>query len=716
MARQITKPGLTTGQHATIDHTGIPGVGGGEPETFTQEVHDLEDHSSIPGVPAAESFDEAAHALVDHSSQLGVPSIVGLLDETSHDVLNHTGLTGIPAATQFKDNIALEDSLPQNEILDVLGNDLGADNASTSGGKFAYADSWLAVPFTLAGATDSLTLYIKHGGATAAGSNARAKIFSDNAGVPGVELFSDNITIVNDSIKDGPYILSHSLNAGNYWLVLMVTTSSSFTVYSFAKTGKNLYKSINGGTSWTLDASNLSITVSLTSLVLNGYEDGDIVFTEDTNKLHRWDDGTSSWIELNPDETFTGSDHSTTDHTGITGVPSTAGLLDETAHDALSHAGLTGIPAYFIVDEEADLPTIDETNFTGVSALALVDGSSTSEDTACSPLNQRATRAVLASPVSTLTVKARVRGTSSSQPIFEIWDNTGPGGKPGTLLNTYTGTAITNTWQVIEHEFTFETPLAAGTYWIAVAGSVSFGLNFDGTATGEAWIANYPPGDWATYGISENQVVSIVALGYSVIEYSDGDVVFTKDTNKFYRFDLATNSWIELNPDAGDYHWSAPSSYGSLPSSDQYDAQVTVERDSNKLYIYDGDATTPAWKETNRSMSSTNITVSASSWRTFQISLIDRSILNIPNYKCLITAIDVTAIDGNATPDMDYDIELFTNAEMTNYGYWAQNVTDVAFEDKIPFLWEGGSNIYGRIINNKAAAITDLDITIQFRV
>lgn len=349
--------------HESVDHEGLPGVPA--EEAFTKAVHDLEDHSSIPGVPDVTGLldetahdeldhtgltgvpsiegllDETAHDELDHTGLTGIPDITGLLDETAHDALDHTGLTGIPAATQFKDNIALDDSLPQNEILDVLGNDLGADNASTSGGKFAYADSWLAVPFILAGATDSLTLYIKHGGATAAGSNARAKIFSDNAGVPGVELFSDNITIVNDSIKDGPYILSHSLNAGNYWLVLMVTTSSSFTVYSFAKTGKNLYKSINGGTSWTLDASNLSITVSLTSLVLNGYEDGDIVFTEDTNKLHRWDDGTSSWIELNPDETFTGSDHSTTDHTGLTGVGSQQ--WREPVADAASLPGVLGV-------------------------------------------------------------------------------------------------------------------------------------------------------------------------------------------------------------------------------------------------------------------------------------------------------------------------------------------------------------------------------------
>ena len=75
MARQIVKKGLTAAEHAALDHSEIPGAGG--EETFTQEVHDLEDHSSVPGVP----------------------SIEGLLDETSHDALDHTGLTGIPAAS-----------------------------------------------------------------------------------------------------------------------------------------------------------------------------------------------------------------------------------------------------------------------------------------------------------------------------------------------------------------------------------------------------------------------------------------------------------------------------------------------------------------------------------------------------------------------------------------------------------------------------------------
>ncbi len=86
MARQITKPGLTTGQHATIDHTGIPGVGGGEPETFTQEVHDLENHAGLPGVPAAEGFTKLIHDAENHSGILGVGSNPGTLVSSDNTV------------------------------------------------------------------------------------------------------------------------------------------------------------------------------------------------------------------------------------------------------------------------------------------------------------------------------------------------------------------------------------------------------------------------------------------------------------------------------------------------------------------------------------------------------------------------------------------------------------------------------------------------------
>ena len=154
----------------------------------------------------------------------------------------------------------------------------------------------------------------------------------------------------------------------------------------------------------------------------------------------------------------------------------------------------------------------------------------------------------------------------------------------------------------------------------------------------------------------------------------------------------------------------------NLPTSGNTAGDVTIVKDTCKIYVWDADASTPCWRETNREVHTNNLTVDASSWADFSISLIDRSILNIPNFECLITKIEIAAIDGNATPAMNYDIELFVSAEKTTHAYWAQGIDEALYEDKVPFLYEGGSTIYGRIVNNQAAAITDFDISIKYRV
>jgi predicted nucleotidyltransferase len=81
----------------------------------------------------------------------------------------------------------------------------------------------------------------------------------------------------------------------------------------------------------------------------------------------------------------------------------------------------------------------------------------------------------------------------------------------------------------------------------------------------------------------------------------------------------------------------------------------------------------------------------------------------------LVTRLLVSAIDGNATPDMDYDIEIYEDESMTTKAYIARGITDVEYEDKIPWEWFGGTTMYIKVINNKAADITDLDITINYR-
>ena len=85
---------LDTTAHASLDHTGIPGVGGSE--TFTAPVHATTDHTGIPGVPAAEAFTSTAHDAVDHTA---VP--FSLLNAAVHAALDHTGIPGVGGSEAY---------------------------------------------------------------------------------------------------------------------------------------------------------------------------------------------------------------------------------------------------------------------------------------------------------------------------------------------------------------------------------------------------------------------------------------------------------------------------------------------------------------------------------------------------------------------------------------------------------------------------------------
>jgi hypothetical protein len=185
MARQVTKPGLTTGQHATIDHTGITGVGG--TEVFDQTAHDLEDHTGLPGViaPIPETFDQTAHDLEDHSSVLGVPSITGLLDETAHDGLDHTGLTGCggldETAHDELDHAGLTGVPSVEGLLDETAHD-ELDHAGLTG-----------IP-SISGLLDETAHdALDHAGLTGIGSVAGTWTSNNNV----VDAVTENITIAN---------------------------------------------------------------------------------------------------------------------------------------------------------------------------------------------------------------------------------------------------------------------------------------------------------------------------------------------------------------------------------------------------------------------------------------------------------------------------------------------------------------------------------------
>jgi hypothetical protein len=112
---------LSTVGHATINHSGIPGVPA--PEAFTALVHGTTDHTGITGVPAPEAFtapvhaatnhagipgvgdlSTAAHALIDHSA------IPGVLSSAAHLLVDHNGVPGVASLRNASLNLSIDGS------------------------------------------------------------------------------------------------------------------------------------------------------------------------------------------------------------------------------------------------------------------------------------------------------------------------------------------------------------------------------------------------------------------------------------------------------------------------------------------------------------------------------------------------------------------------------------------------------------------------------
>ena len=79
---------LLTVNHASLNHSGLPGVPA--PEAFTSAAHALVDHTSAP----FNLLDQGAHALINH---LAPP--LSLLDAPTHALIDHTGLPGVGQGT-----------------------------------------------------------------------------------------------------------------------------------------------------------------------------------------------------------------------------------------------------------------------------------------------------------------------------------------------------------------------------------------------------------------------------------------------------------------------------------------------------------------------------------------------------------------------------------------------------------------------------------------
>lgn len=328
--------------HDALDHTGIEGCGGAA-EVFTQEVHDLEDHSTLPGIP----------------------SVTGLLDETSHDVLDHTGLTGIPAEETFTEDVHAETShdgiagdlqwkapvddeasLPVNTPSTIHNFNLEPliFPAFIAPGEPGAWDSFIANGFGTYSVVIMLNLYKK--------GKLRATIHADNDGVIGdliaTSLEEPYFSFPSNTNEEVTFNFGdlELINGEQYWVKIISVVDTGYDLKirgcTVADNAESFY--INN-TLW----DDYALCMDVISTVVLSYE-ADARYAKSEKTVNVFD-GTT-WNQVGLDET----EHDLLDHTGLTGIPSVAGLLDETAHDALDHTGITGI-ILEIAETHEDLPT-----------------------------------------------------------------------------------------------------------------------------------------------------------------------------------------------------------------------------------------------------------------------------------------------------------------------------------------------------------------------
>ena len=98
--------------------------------------------------------------------------------------------------------------------------------------------------------------------------------------------------------------------------------------------------------------------------------------------------------------------------------------------------------------------------------------------------------------------------------------------------------------------------------------------------------------------------------------------------------------------------------------------------------------------------------VGASSWLAINLEGVEPA---------TITKLHIFATNMIATPDLDYDIEIYTDAGYSVGAYIARGIEDINYVDAVPWEWFGGTTMYIKIINNIATMIEELDLTIYYR-
>jgi hypothetical protein len=328
------------------------------------------------------------------------------------------------------------------------------------------------------------------------------------------------------------------------------------------------------------------------------------------------------------------------------------------------------------VANEAALPVN-----TTVNVYSFTLENSSTADNFTDPAFWQATRFIATSDATLLySITAKSQGLGGSGNTLTASIYTDNAGSPGVLVAVCdAAVAITAAEQLFTHYFT-DLALSNGvTYWV-----VWKSPNPTGNYVGVLHAGSPPVAGQHKYtrdsgvswdGGSSEAYVIISTLG---INSYDGDARYAIAEKTVWVFD-GTN-WNQIG---GTFSWNE-------------------------------DAATPHMTVNHAGI--TGVGSGAGIWTSLNNTVDATQNIQIDNvFASLITKLSIAAIDGNATPDMNYDIDIYTDAGRTALAYSAAGITSVLYQDLVPWEWFGGTSMYITVTNNKVADITDLDITIGYR-
>lgn len=504
-------------------------------ESFPKSVHDIEDHTGLPGVPTSSEGPPGADGAPGAD---GLQGIQGPGVSWKAPVANAAGLPG--AAVSYFGG-------PTN----VAG--YGVTNLST--------DRYQGGPFL--GKGEGSYIIRMHFGTTGGGV-FQGRIYTKVAGKPGT-LVATSLANWNPSSQGqiGTFSFSSVILDDNVEYMFVVYgdgSSNNVTALGGAGSAGNFVYSSNG-TTWTISASMWGFIGDVSFISLSQIA-GDTRLQLDTGQIKRWSG--SAWVIISD---ITGllneSSHDVLDHAGLTGIPS--GILNEALHDVLDHDGLPGVGDHQWKTPVANaaalsLPSDYDYN---LSANAGVTGF-TSDPWRSGVLLGKGRG----------TYKVKLKWTNATAGTYEGFIYTNVAGKPGTLLGTAINGVTVDGSQFGTFNFNEIDLTLDATYHIVVHAT--------GTPQSQDLIGN-TSGGISCYSSNGTTWTSTAYSIYRTVTFSsslNGDIRLTIDTNLIYSFNGIV--WNKIGDKAAN---QAASSEATTPTVTEFNALLSKLKTAGLMVV-----------------------------------------------------------------------------------------------------------------------------------